>query len=261
MPQEQPRARLGANTAKMVEASAARRKKQSDKEASSPEAFGKNLLSNQLSSSGADGKPIDTVAKLLQTYQNNSNAFNEVMYVTVDGVEIAVDPIYNEVYLTISGENKMSLDKTKVGIKDGNGDKETYSYSDERQILQVRASRLNVNILPRESDDRSKVDSFQGCTIWSAIRRMKKSITRLEAGKGRDLQLCLSSAGTRQMMQEYKASLFPRGQRSCKAWMQPDSSASARLVHSATPRASWSAAGRAAKRWCMMEIRPAKTAQ
>ena len=59
---------------------------------------------------------------------------------TVDGVEIAVDPI-SKTLLNTSGINKLSLDKTIVGIDDGNGGKEIYPYSDKRQILQVRTSK------------------------------------------------------------------------------------------------------------------------
>ena len=143
----------------MITDKALRDKDSADKKASSPQAFGKNDINNQRRNSDAQGNPIDTVEKLLQTHINDFEALEKIVYVTVNGVQIAVDPIEGTQFKT-TGKDKMSFDKTLVGIKDGNGDKETYPYFDMRQILQCRASKHNLKILHRELDDRSKIESF-----------------------------------------------------------------------------------------------------
>ena len=173
-----------AVTAKMIARKAARKKKQQDKVASSPEEFCKKNVLKQMSNSGSQGHPIDTLEKCLQVYINDVEALENVQFKTIDEVVTAADPD-EKTPMTTCGKNKLSFDKTVVDELTTDGEKSMPPYSDEKQKLKCKGSQYNVPGLHREQDEVSRIRSFELRRISHAFHRMlDPSRTRRSARGG-----------------------------------------------------------------------------
>ena len=193
-----------AITAEVIARKAARKKKQQNKFASSPEEFCKKEISNHVNNSGSQGHPIDTLELCLRLHKNDVEALKKLQFVTIDEVVTAADP-EKKTPMTTCGKNKLSFYKTVVDKPTTDGGKATPPYSDLQQKLVCRSSLYNVPGLHQDPDNVAQIRSFQEATLSRAFHRMLKSMKDLEDGKGRNQQAYRKNKGTQQMMAEHKA--------------------------------------------------------